>query len=807
MANITLRNSTGLSELLSANSVISTLPLSNIQLDNNFNNLNNAVNTKIGWVGTEVINGTITFASNTKLSVPNTISQSYSFPEKYAFLQDTPNDITSSFVYDVKKDSDGGAWTERCSNASWYNEELSNKWLGLLASETVARNMGGTTSDYYQSTVNGKFYRLSAGSGVTETFRGNKREFPKLALIVSESESVIIYDLTESNHPMWMKFPLSGVLSNSGYLYRSEYNVDQFVEAAEGRIYTGGTLGLCEIRLVYDDILVRNGTNTRKQEYISTRSSNTVTYYSNTKINQSGSDTFVYSVSVVSPKNGIIDDYGMTVPFVGIGASYPNILYPNEVIKYGTSPNTFTPGVVLRDDLFVATSKTDNGFWYLQNPLSIATNTFSMTYKSSSNPPDWSSETTGKVVKGDNVLIKSSRNTSIAFVDMLIHNGNTVSKGIAAKISNTYNTGWMTGDIRRCYLSNSTTEDRSYKRSTANVTGTITANTVSTGTELIGYSGFSANNYIREPYSADLDFGTGEWSVSSWINVDANNTNSGTIINRSFATGSSINLGIYANNRIVASASDGANTRIVTTTTTANTTTWIKVGTNYVANGDLSIMVNGTKVANTAGSPLSSANNANAVFTIGNSYALDAPFPGSIALVKVSGTVPTAEQSLFMYEQEKHMFTSNSKCLFPENTTITDLSYNTDLNVWTASQDTKSSVWSGLIRTKTFDLGESGNNDSTIIVSEATNILPDLSSQVNSIKSNKDIVVFDYQGTSNQVNFSLPTGYTKSSVVKGGRRVREGTTKDYTTSFDGFIETVQFNVAPNTWVQIQATKR
>ena len=37
-----------------------------------------------------------------------------------------------------------------------------------------------------------------------------------------------------------------------------------------------------------------------------------------------------------------------------------------------------------------------------------------------------------------------------------------------------------------------------------NYYGTITKNAVATGAELVAYSGFSASNYLRQPYNSDL---------------------------------------------------------------------------------------------------------------------------------------------------------------------------------------------------------------------------------------------------------------------------------------------------------------
>ena len=54
-------------------------------------------------------------------------------------LHRSPNAVTAMFVYDTSKDSDAGAWTEKCQNTSWFNEPLNGKWLGAWDSEAIAR--------------------------------------------------------------------------------------------------------------------------------------------------------------------------------------------------------------------------------------------------------------------------------------------------------------------------------------------------------------------------------------------------------------------------------------------------------------------------------------------------------------------------------------------------------------------------------------------------------------------------------------------------------------------------------------------
>ena len=68
------------------------------------------------------------------------------------------------FVYDTSKDSDGGAWRKRTQHTSWYNETLN-----------------------------------------TAT-RGSRREFPAVAVIVSNISYVDIYDADDPDLPLWMRF-------------------------------------------------------------------------------------------------------------------------------------------------------------------------------------------------------------------------------------------------------------------------------------------------------------------------------------------------------------------------------------------------------------------------------------------------------------------------------------------------------------------------------------------------------------------------------------------------------------------------
>ena len=207
-----------------------------------------------------------------------------------------------------------------------------------------------------------------------------------------------------------------------------------------------------------------------------------------------------------------------------------------------------------------------------------------------------------------------------------------------------------------------------------------------------------AGDGVSEMYfeSAQVNFGD---SLATGVSLTTAANTVAPIFSRDYSTGSKIEIGINGTGNLVATAYDGTTTRTVTATAAYNTASWLKAEACYTTDGTLSIRVNGQQVAATYGAPLLTLNNANAVLTIGNSYALDAPFPGSIALLKLGATVPTAEQSVWMYEQEKQMFRENAQVCLPDSGAIVDLTYDDATDKWIAVSSTNESEWSGLVRT------------------------------------------------------------------------------------------------------------
>ena len=366
--------------------------------------------------------------------------------------------------------------------------------------------------------------------------------------------------------------------------------------------------------------------------------------------------------------------------------------------------------------------------------------------------------------------------------------------------------------------------DRSYKNKPSTIYGTLTAAPVAPGAQLVAYSNWSPANYAQEPYSAELDFGTGAWSASAWINYST--AVASVITERSAATGPSLKLGTDATGKLVASAYDGTTTRTVTSPAAYNTGAWLKVRVEYTTDGTLALKVNGVQVASTTGAPLLTLSNAAAVLTTGNSRTLDAPFPGTLALVKLSATVPTPEQSAWMYAQEKQLFRDNAQCLLPDAGAVVDLAYDDARDRWVVASAANESSWTGLVRTATAPvsagsiskvavqsgvklLASTAPNPGVDITMPAQNLREELVRRAEAAAAqSKTLTVFDFDAIAAQVDFPLPVGWTAAEVISAGVSKREGGTKDFTRLFDGFLETIRFAVAPGAaaWVQITARK-
>jgi hypothetical protein len=248
--------------------------------------------------------------------------------------------------------------------------------------------------------------------------------------------------------------------------------------------------------------------------------------------------------------------------------------------------------------------------------------------------------------------------------------------------------------------------DRSAKGNGLAVHGTPTVSAVATGAELKCISGFSTSNYLEQPYNSDLDFGTGEYSVSVWVK----NASLGTGLEYLMARGTadadeSLRIGfrttgVYFDYGVGAPYSQtnqalslNSWTHIVCMVSTS------EAGHIYVNGVEQTYSVNGT-------APSTFNNDTDYNTVVGVRWGLSDPFGGSMALLRISATAPTAEQIKEIYEAEKPLFQANAKCtLNGTSDSVTAMSYDDSNDELLVGTSTNLSVFKGLRR-----VDENNNN-------------------------------------------------------------------------------------------------
>ena len=208
----------------------------------------------------------------------------------------TGDSATDVFVYDTRKDSDGGAWRHRTKNTSWYNE------------------------------------------GLSET-RGARKEFPAVAVIVASTTSLTIYDGDDPNLSLWMKF-----ISGSGgdkIFNRPQYWNNSAVYALNGIVCATNVLAAAESTLalnyVSDSAILYpiDGYPTFGGKFnatISERSNNSITFKTIPQ-NICGDETYDVAMTVL-PNAPIDVNTGLPIPTIAVGTGHgTTVIDDNGIAK------------------------------------------------------------------------------------------------------------------------------------------------------------------------------------------------------------------------------------------------------------------------------------------------------------------------------------------------------------------------------------------------------------------------------------------------------------------------------------------
>jgi len=197
--------------------------------------------------------------------------------------------------------------------------------------------------------------------------------------------------------------------------------------------------------------------------------------------------------------------------------------------------------------------------------------------------------------------------------------------------------------------------DRSVNNNGLQVNGTITKTAVATGADLVAYSGFSTSNYLKQPYNADLDFGTGDFSMTWWFKSGGDNGTYQWLLERQ---GGELEVFTFSGTGILRVYVGG---NVIETGQSVFTGSWSQLC--FVRrNGIGSLYLDGQLKSSTAMTGDMSTNNSSPL-TVGARNDGTYPVTGhSLALLRISATTPTAAQIKEIYDAEKPLFQENAKC-------------------------------------------------------------------------------------------------------------------------------------------------
>lgn len=324
---------------------------------------------------------------------------------------------------------------------------------------------------YYQNTTDGKYYALSTvnGYGQTETWRGNRRDIPSSIAWVGEAGRLIGYSLDTPDCPMWMVLYPGGTGVASEDYWRSGRSLT-CISAMQGRVYFGtstgssdGAAGLCFIDFPRDIIgrYANAATNGGIVPYSAHRSRAVDDSLPALSANSAASG--IMDVSLTVQPDAPVDPFtGLQVPTVGVATAGGLVIIRNDgSVVYGSTTQSYKKVSWNKNfDLIADRTSGSSNVDIVRNAPSITTSPFGLTvtaaYGSGGIPsaiPTYSQ--TQATMTGKESLLGKGSAIGLQFIR---ENPTVLAKGMAAMITNVYNTGWQVGDSRLAALSDTVAE-------------------------------------------------------------------------------------------------------------------------------------------------------------------------------------------------------------------------------------------------------------------------------------------------------------------------------------------------------------
>ena len=218
--------------------------------------------------------------------------------------------------------------------------------------------------------------------------------------------------------------------------------------------------------------------------------------------------------------------------------------------------------------------------------------------------------------------------------------------------------------------------------------------------KLVAYSGFSSTNYLEMPYNPDLDFGTGDFCVMGWVKESSNPTDEKIIERDSATTAQRFTVAISGAGALAFTCDDNTTTRQAFSSAVLDNGSWSHFVCVYDGAGGLQVYINGTLNGSASGAALLTLNNANAILRVGLGVSGSNQLAsGSLALLRVSSTAPTADQIAKIYNDEKVLFQDNAQAtLYGASDAVTALAHDPVTNILSVGTSAGRSDFQGLRR-------------------------------------------------------------------------------------------------------------
>ena len=323
----------------------------------------------------------------------------------------------------------------------------------------------------------------------------------------------------------------------------------------------------------------------------------------------------------------------------------------------------------------------------------------------------------GDIVSGTNGQISMYQNATASSGDLIVGSGNISPQ----TINLVFTAPTTTANIRLVRVSSTVVYDNisirkaeldrsvngkaatySIGQNALAVFGTINKKPVATGAELVAYSNFSNSNYLLQPYNSDLNF-TDTMSIMLWVNGWVG---SDSLLHRGPGTtrNSKTSFHLYCSydyNYRITFTTDGSSEQTFSFNQSANLIGWYHLC-YTLSGGTVRGFLNGEEqtMSSTSftGNIFSQATDKNGLY-VGTGPVGGAADTASLALLRLSATAPSAAQIKKIYDDEKYLFTPNSKCtLYGASDAVVALAHDRTTNVLHAGTSSGRSDFRGLNR-------------------------------------------------------------------------------------------------------------